>query len=135
MRLTVSTAALLLASASAMADCNHPTVIKAADASGESAIEEDAPSATVDCYQFAGTAGQRVSIDLAGSKGDAVFAVFAPGWQAMCDMAEDCDIVGDQLTDDQATSWAETLAVAGSYLIVIDNSRSDSDYRLNVEIH
>jgi hypothetical protein len=131
----VSAAALLLASSSAMADCNHPTVIKIADGGSESTIEENAPSATVDCYQFAGTVGQRVSIDLSGAKGDAMFAVFAPGWQALCDTAEDCDIVGDQLSDDQTTSWSETLWASGLYLIVIDNSRSDTDYRLNVEFH
>jgi hypothetical protein len=134
MRLTVLAAALLLASSSAMADCNHPTVIKVADGGGESTIEENAPSATVDCYQFTGAVGQRVAVELTGGSRDAVFAVFAPGWQATCDATEDCDIVGDQLSDDAATSWLETLWVAGNYLIVIDNSRSDADYRLNVEL-
>ncbi|HWB48589.1 MAG TPA: hypothetical protein VG651_05730 [Stellaceae bacterium] len=133
MRLTVSTAALLLASSNAMADCNHPTPIKFAEGAGEASIEENAPSSTIDCYQFTGTTGQRVTVDLSGLKGDAVFAVFAPGWQATCDATDDCDIVGDQLSDDQTNSWSDTLWIDGAYLIVVDNSRSDVDYRLNID--
>jgi hypothetical protein len=30
-------------------------------------------------------------------------------------------------------SWSDKVAVAGAYLIVVDNSRSDLEYRLNVE--
>ena len=133
MRLIVSAAALVVASSAALADCNHPTAIRLAAGASESTIEENAPGSTVDCYQFAATAGQQVSIELSGAKGDAVFAVFAPGWQASCDAAEDCDIVGDQLTEDQTTSWSDTVSATGAYLIVIDNSRGDGDYRLNVE--
>ena len=45
-------------------------------------------------------------------------------------IAEDID--GEALSEDDTKSWADTLPASGAYLIVIDNSRSDSDYRLNV---
>jgi hypothetical protein len=133
MRLIVSAAALVMVSSAALADCNHPVMIGAAPGARESTIDNDSPTATIDCYQFVANAGQQVSVDIAGAKGDAVFAIFAPGWQATCDALDDCDVIGDQLTDDQVRSWSDKVAVAGTYLIVVDNSRSDLEYRLNVE--
>jgi len=116
-----------------MADCKHPGSIGLAPGTRESTVESDAQSATIDCYQFAAQAGQQVVIEISGAKRDAVFAVFGPGWEASCDAAEDCDVTGDLLGDEQTTKWSDTISVTGAYLIVIDNSRSDSDYRLNVE--
>ena len=135
MRFAVSTAALFLASSSAMADCRRPAAIGLASGARESTVEADAPSSTIDCYQFAGQAGQQVVIEISGGKGDAVFAVYGPGWEASCDAADDCDISGDLLGDEQTTKWSDTAPVTGAYLIVVDNSRSDTDYRLNVEFH
>jgi len=133
MRFIVSAAALVMVSSAALADCSHPAMISAAPGANESTVDNDAPTATIDCYQFVANAGQQVWVDIAGGKGDAVFAIFAPGWQAVCDALDDCDVTGDQLSDDQVTSWSDKVAVAGAYLIVVDNSRSDLEYRLNVE--
>jgi hypothetical protein len=120
---------VLLASPDARADCNHPPVINP-----NAPVETDAPTTTIDCYQVALPAGQRVSVAIAGAKNDAVFAVFAPGWTASCNAAEDCDVNGDQLSDDNVTRWLDTAPAAGAYLIVVDNSKSDADYRLTVEL-
>jgi hypothetical protein len=133
MRFTLSAVALLLASPSAMADCKHPAAIGLEPGAHDSTVEADAPSTTIDCYQFAAKVGQQVVIEISGGKGDAVFAVYGPGWEASCDTADDCDISGDLLGDEQTTEWSDTASVTGAYLIVVDNSRSDSDYRLNVE--
>ena len=48
----------------------------------ESTVESDALLATIDCYQLTAQAGQQISVAIAGTKNDAVFAVFAPGWKA-----------------------------------------------------
>ena len=135
MRFAVSAATLFLASSSATADCKHPAAIGLASGASEYTVEADAPSSTIDCYQFAAQAGQQVLIEISGGKRDAVFAVYGPGWEASCDAADDCDISGDLLGDEQMMKWSDTAAVTGAYLIVVDNSRSDSDYRLNVEFH
>ena len=117
-----------------MADCGHPTPISVAPGAADSTVESDTPTNALDCYQVAAEAGQVVSITVAGGRKDPVFAVFAPGWQASCTAVGDCDITGDQLGDDEATTWSDTAPSTGAYLIVIDNSRSDSDYRLSVEL-
>ena len=136
MRLIAPATALLVASCSiAMADCNHPTAISVARGASESTVEADAPATTIDCYQLAAKAGQEITVTVAGAKDDAVFAVFAPGWRATCDAADDCDINGDQMSADEAKTWSDTAPATGAYLIVIDNSRSDSSYQLNVELH
>jgi hypothetical protein len=134
MRLIMSATALLLVSSGAMADCNHPTPISAAPGAPESTVESDALPATIDCYQVTAQAGQQLSVTIAGSKNDAAFAVFAPGWTASCNAADDCDINGDQLSADAATNWSDAAPASGAYLIVIDNSLSDADYRLNVTL-
>jgi hypothetical protein len=133
MRLIVSAAALVMVSSAALADCNHPAMISVAPGASESTVANETPTSTVDCYQFLANAGQQVSVDIVGARGDAVFAVFAPGWQASCNEVDDCDVLGDQLSDDQTKSWSDTVEVSGAYLIVVDNSRSDADYRLNIE--
>jgi hypothetical protein len=130
MRLFLSAAALLLASSAAMADCGHPEMIQAVTDD----VSATVPSGTVYCYQVAAVAGQQVTLAVASDANDVVFAVFAPGWQVNCSAAGDCDVTGDQLSDDEVTTWSEIAANNGNYLIVIDNSRSDADYRLNVGI-
>jgi hypothetical protein len=133
MRFIVSAAALFMVPSAALADCNHPAMISAAPGTSESTVDNDSPSSTIDCYQFIANAGQQVSVDVVGVKGDAVFAIFAPGWRATCDALDDCDVTGEQLSEDQATSWSDKVETTGAYLIVVDNSRSDLEYRLNVE--
>lgn len=132
MRIALAAATLLLSGGSALADCNHPAQIAVTPGATESTAETDTPAATLDCYQVAAQAGQQLAVSLAGPKSDAVFAVYAPGWAASCNPEDDCDIAGDQLTADETRSWSGTVPVTGTYLIVIDNSRSDADYRLNV---
>ena len=139
MRLIAPTTALLLASllapSAATADCNHPAAITVAHGAVESTVEADAPATTIDCYQLTAKSGQSIAVTIAGAKDDTVFAVFAPGWRATCDAADDCDINGEQLSADEAKTWSDTAPATGAYLIVIDNSRSDSSYQLNVELH
>ncbi|HYM71768.1 MAG TPA: hypothetical protein VET89_02220 [Stellaceae bacterium] len=135
MRLIVAATALLLASASAMAaDCTHPTVIQLAPGATSATVESGAPSEMVDCYQVTASAGQLMSVTIAGDDSDAVFAVFAPGWEASCSAIGDCDVTGDQLSVDEATTWSDAAPASGAYLIVIDNSRSDAEYKLTVAI-
>jgi hypothetical protein len=132
MRIALAAVLLLVFGGTALADCNRPTPISVTPTASESTVETDTPTTTLDCYQVAGQAGQHLSITISGDKSDATLAFYAPGWKASCNAAEDCDIDGDELTADEARSWSDVLPVTGAYLIVIDNSRSDSDYRLNV---
>ena len=39
------------------------------------------------------------------------------------------------MSEDNQTSWDDELDATGVYLIVIDNSKSDAEYRLTVELH
>jgi hypothetical protein len=132
MRIALAAVLLLVSGGTALADCNRPAPISVTPTASESTVETDAPTTTLDCYQVSGQAGQHLSVSISGDKSDATLAVFAPGWKASCNAAEDCDIDGDELTGEAAKSWSDLLPVTGAYLIVIDNSRSDSDYRLNV---
>ncbi|HEX5453622.1 MAG TPA: hypothetical protein VFX06_07505 [Stellaceae bacterium] len=130
MRFALSVAALMAAApAGALADCNHPEALRPGDSTAASGA-----GGAVECYQVALQAGEPVSIAIDSPRNDVVFAVFAPGWRTSCDAAGDCDVAGDQLGDDAVTRWADTAPATGSYLIVIDTSRSDADYRLSVEL-
>jgi hypothetical protein len=132
MRSALAAVGLTLCSGTAFADCNSPAPIDVAAGAAESTVAADAPTTTLDCYQLNARAGEQLSITLDGARNDAVFTLLAPGWRAHCDAVDDCDIDGEALSEDDAKSWADPLPTSGAYLIVIDNSRSDSDYRLNV---
>jgi hypothetical protein len=132
MRIALAAVGLALCGGPAFADCNAPASIDVAAGAAESTVAADTPTTTLDCYQLTARAGEQLSITLGGAKNDAVFTLLAPGWRAHCDAVDDCDIDGEALSEDEAKSWADTLPTSGAYLIVIDNSRSDSDYRLNV---
>jgi hypothetical protein len=132
MRSALAAIGLTLCAGTAFADCNAPATINVTGSAAESTVAADAPTTTLDCYKFSANAGEQVSIALDGVKNDAVFTLLAPGWRAHCDAVDDCDIDGEALSEDDTKSWADTLPASGAYLIVIDNSRSDSDYRLNV---
>jgi hypothetical protein len=132
MRSALAAAGFVLCGGPALADCNSPTPISVAAGAAESTVAADTPTTTLDCYQVTAQAGEQLSITLDGAKNDAVFTLLAPGWQAHCDTADDCDIDGDALSEDDAKSWTDTVPSSGAYLIVIDNSHSDADYRLNV---
>jgi hypothetical protein len=132
MRSLLAAVGLTLCGGTAFADCNAPAPIDVAAGAAESTVAADTPTTTLDCYQLTARAGEQLSITLDGGKNDAVFTLLAPGWRAHCDAVDDCDIDGEALSEDETKSWADTLPASGAYLIVIDNSRSDSDYRLNV---
>ena len=128
MRFVMAAAVLLLSASAALADCAHPETISGTDISGTAA------SGVIYCYQMTAQAGQQMSLSVTSANGDVVFAVFAPGWQVACSTDGDCDVEGEQLSEDEATSWSDTAPRSGSYLIVIDNLRSDADYELTVDI-
>ena len=136
MRFLLSALALLLGSAGGAmaADCGRPTTIQIDPGASSTTVASGPPSEMIDCYQVTAAAGQRLSVAIAGDENDAVFAVFAPGWQATCTALGDCDVNGDQLSDDEATTWSDSAPTAGAYLIVVDNSRSDAEYKLTVGV-
>ena len=41
---------------------------------------------------------------------------------------------GELLSENNETSWEDELETAGVYLIVIDNSKSDAEYKLIVQL-
>ena len=128
MRLLMSAAALLLMTSAALADCAHPETITAADSSGT------ALSGVVYCYQVAAQAGQQLTLSVTSASKDVLLTVLAPGWQTNCNSDGDCDLDGEQLSDDNATSWSDAAPMTGNYLVVIDNLHSDADYELGVDI-
>ncbi|HVH78363.1 MAG TPA: hypothetical protein VM782_03150 [Stellaceae bacterium] len=125
----MAAAVLLLSASAAFADCAHPETISASDLSATAA------SGAIYCYQVTAQAGQQINLSVTSANGDVVFAVFAPGWQVACTGEGDCDVEGEQLSEDEAKSWSDTAPSNGSYLIVIDNLRSDADYELAIDIH
>ena len=42
---------------------------------------------------------------------------------------------GDLLSEDNQTNWEDELETSGDYLIVVDNSKTDAEYKLTVELH
>ena len=129
MRLFGSATALLLTTTTAFADCAHPETISGADSAGT------ALSGVVYCYQVAARAGQQMTLSVTSANRDVLLTVLAPGWQATCSAEGDCDLDGEQLSDDNTTSWSDSAPATGNYLVVIDNMLSDADYELNVDIH
>lgn len=134
MRSWASAAALILAPGVAMAaDCNRPAPIQVAPGASAT-IASGPPSGSSDCYQITARGDQTLTLTLDSTTDDAVFALYAPGWTAKCDSAGDCDLTGDLLSEDGTSAWADTLQESGAYLIVIDNTASDSEYRLTAEL-
>jgi len=135
MRIGSLAAALILAPAAAMAaDCNRPAPIALAPGASSATIASGEPTGTSDCYQVAVRGDQVLTVSLDSETGDAAFALYAPGWTAKCDPAGDCEVAGDILSDDETRSWSDAVQGGGAYLIVVDNAKSDSDYRLTVKI-
>ena len=126
----VAAAAWLVAASAALANCARPETISLAgpDKTGTES------GGAVYCFQVAAQAGQRMGVSIASANNDVVFIIFAPGWETSCTADGDCDIEGEQLSEDNATSWADTAPSTGNYLVVIENSRSDADYELSVDV-
>lgn len=135
MRIALAAAFLLLSGMAAMADCNHPKPIEFSAGASAVTLDSGPPTATIDCYQVTGRSGQELTVAVEGAQHDAKLALYAPGWQANCNSSGDCDISGDLISDDGETDWADQLPGNGAYLIVVDNSKSDAEYRLSVELH
>jgi hypothetical protein len=135
MRICTLAAALLLAPAAAWAgNCNQPTTIQFPPNAASATIDSGPPTGTLDCYQIVGRTDQTLTLTLESASDDAVLALYAPGWSAKCNDAGDCELTGDLLSEADISDWSDKLEVSGAYLIVIDSSKSDSDYELTVEM-
>src|SRR5580704_4666217 len=134
MRIALAAAVFLLSRGAALADCNHPKLIEFGLGASAVTLNSGPPTETVDCYQVIGRAGQEMGVTLEGAEHDAKLALYAPGWQASCDSSGDCDVSGDLMSEENETDWSDQLAASGAYLIVVDNAKSDAEYRLTVEL-
>jgi hypothetical protein len=134
MRIALAAALVLLSGMPAVADCNRPKLIEFSAGASLVTLSSGASTETVDCYQAIGRAGQELRVTLEGAGRDAKLALYAPGWQASC-ASGDCDISGDLISDEGETDWSDQLEASGAYLIVVDNSKSDAEYRLTVALH
>jgi hypothetical protein len=131
--LTLAVMAVLAASTGARADCNHPTPVQFASGASSASVASGPQTAAVECYRVDARAGQNMSVVVSGA-GNAVVAVYAPGWTTSCDSTGDCDITGDLLGDGDTADWSDDLAETGAYLIVVDNSRGGAAYQLDVDM-
>jgi hypothetical protein len=135
MRIALAAAFLLLSGMPAVADCNRPKRIEFGTGASVATLSSGPSTETVDCYQVIGRAGQELNVTLVGAARDAKLALYAPGWQASCDSSGDCDVSGDLISEEGETDWSDQLEANGAYLIVVDNSKSDAEYRLTVALH
>lgn len=134
MRIWAVAAALVLVSGAARAaDCNAPAPIVFTPGSPSVTIANPGTD-TIDCYQVTARTNQALTVAVDNEADDAVFALYAPGWSATCDAAGECHLVGDLLSEEDTKNWSDTVETAGSYLIVVDNSKSGADYELTVEL-
>jgi hypothetical protein len=130
----LAAALVLISGAARAADCDRPAPI-VFEPGNSSVTIASPPSSTVDCYQLAARGNQVLTITVDNAEDDGVFALYAPGWTAKCDGEGACDLTGDLLSEDDTKAWSDTVDAAGVYLIVVDNSKSGSDYELTVEMH
>jgi hypothetical protein len=128
----LAAALVLMSGAARAADCDRPAPIVLEPGSSSATIAGP-PSGTVDCYQLTARGNQVLTITVDNAADDAAFALYAPGWTAKCDGRGGCDLTGDLLSEDDTKAWSDTVEAAGAYLIVVDNSKSGSDYELTVE--
>jgi hypothetical protein len=124
---------VLVCGAAEAADCSKPTPIVVEPASGSVTIPSPGAS-TADCYQVTARTSQIMTIAVDNAGDDVSFALYAPGWSATCNAAEECDLQGDLLSDDETKIWSDSVEVPGTYLIVVDNSKSGDDYEITVEM-
>ena len=126
-------AALFISVAAEAADCNRPLPI--AFPTGATTITLNGPPAdAVGCYQLTARAGQKLTTTVQDADHAASLELYAPGWKATCNAAADCEVSGELLSENNETSWEDELETAGVYLIVIDNSKSDAEYKLIVQL-
>jgi hypothetical protein len=135
MRIAPAAALFLVFNGAAFADCTHPKPIQFGAGASAVTLNSGPPTETIDCFQVTGRAGQQLSVTLEGAQHDAKLALYAPGWQTTCSATGDCDISGDLMSEADETDWTDKLERTGAILIVVDNSKSDAEYRLSVELH
>lgn len=126
-------ALVLVAGAARAADCSKPAPVVFEPGSASVTIANPGGS-TSDCYQVTTRSAQVLSVSVDNDNDDVSFALYAPGWAATCNAAEECDLQGDLLSEDDTKAWSDTVEAAGTYLIVVDNSKSAADYELTVEL-
>jgi hypothetical protein len=128
-------ALFVVSGATRAADCNHPLPI-AFPAGATTVTLASGPLAdAVGCFQLTARAGQKLTATVQDADHAVSLQLYAPGWKATCNTAADCDVSGDLLSEDNETSWSDQLETSGAYLIVVDNSRTDAEYKLIVELH
>jgi len=135
MRFPLAAALLFVSGAAEAADCNRPLPIAFQTGATTVTLDSGPPADAVGCYQLTARAGQKLTAAVQNSDHAAFLELYAPGWKATCNAAADCEVSGDLLSEDNQTSWEDELETTGVYLIVIDNSKSDAEYKLTVELH
>jgi hypothetical protein len=114
------------------ANCSQPAPIQFPPNAASVTIDSGPPTGTIECYQITARGNETLTLTLDSERDDAVFALYAPGWAAKCDAAGDCELSGDLLSEADINDWSDQLDVGGTYLIVVDSSKTDSDYQLTV---
>ena len=134
MRFPLAAALLIVSGAAEAADCDHPLPIAFPAGATTVTLDSGPPADAVGCYQLNATAGQKLTATVQDADHAAFLELYAPGWKASCTAVAECEVNGDLLSEDNQTSWEDELDASGVYLIVIDNSKSDVEYRLTVEL-
>jgi hypothetical protein len=129
----LATALVLVSGAARAATCDRPTPVVFEPGSASVTIASPGGNSS-DCYQVTARGNQVLTITVDNAEDDVSFALYAPGWATKCNSAEECDLQGDLLTDDETKTWSDTTETPGVYLIVVDNSKSGEDYELTVEM-
>jgi hypothetical protein len=135
MRFPLAAALVFVSGAAEAADCGHPLPIAFPAGATSVTLDSGPPADAVGCYQLNATAGQKLTASVQNADHAAFLELYAPGWRASCTAAAECEVSGDLLSEDNQTSWDDELDATGVYLIVVDNSKSDAEYRLTVELH
>ncbi len=134
MRFPLAVALLFLSGAAEAADCSHPLPIAFPPGTSIVTLDSGPPADAVGCYQLTARAGQKLTASVQTDDHAAFLELYAPGWRASCNASAECEVSGDLLSEDNETSWSDELETSGAYLIVVDNSRTDSEYKLTVEL-
>jgi hypothetical protein len=126
---------LFVSGAAWAADCNRPLTVAFPAGATRVTLASGPPAEAVGCYQLTARAGQKLTATVQDDGHAAFLELFAPGWKASCNAVADCEVNGDLLSEDNQTNWEDELETSGVYLIVVDNSKTDAEYKLTVELH
>jgi hypothetical protein len=134
MRFPLAAALVFVSGAAEAADCTHPLQIAFPAGATSVTLDSGPPADAVGCYQLTASTGQKLTASVQSDDRAAYLELYAPGWRASCSAAAECEVTGDLLSEENVTSWSDELDANGAYLIVVDNSRTDSEYKLTVEL-